>query len=411
MAGSGNAGKDRYDYTARNSKGEMTRGQIAADSETSAARRLQAMGLAPLTVKRSSGGGGLSRNIGPPKRMKAKDVAHFCRQFSTMINAGLPLVRAVQAIGEQTAHPELKRVLPLVQADLERGNSFSSALTKYPHVFPPLLTGMVSAGEVSGSMGASLAAAADTFQKEAVLRSKTIAAMLYPMIIMILALCVVTGMLVFIVPKFGSIFASLGGQLPLPTRGLIFLSKQMWWFLPIAIGGLVAGSIWWRKNKRNRRVREIVDPLKLRIPILGGFLKKITVARFSRTFSSLLSAGVPMIQTLDIVSATANSIVISQAVDDIRGDVSAGKPIAATMASHDIFPPLVVQMVSTGEETGALPEMLIKVADFYEQEVDTAADALPSIIEPIMIVLLAVLIGGILVSLYLPLFSVFELIK
>jgi len=402
----------RYNYTARNNRGAMVSGQISAESETGAARRLQAMGLAPLTVRRPTQTSKLgSTTIGKGKRVKAKNLAVFARQFGTMVNAGLPLIRAVQAIGEQTDHPRLAATLPEVRADLERGTSFSASLAKHEDVFPPLMVGMIASGEVSGSLGAAMESVADTYGKEAALRAKTISAMLYPGIVLALALVMVTGMLLFVVPRFAEIFTQLGGELPLPTKVLVLASKLMFIVGPIL---LIAGfffTIWWRKNKNTRKVREIIDPLKLRMPIFGKFFQKIALARFSRTFSSLLDSGVPLIQTLDIVSTTSGSIVIGDAIDDIRREVTAGKPIATPMSTHAVFPPLVIQMVSTGEETGALPDMLTKVADFYEQEVDTAADALASIIEPVLIVFLAGVVGTMVLALYLPIFKVFDLIK
>lgn len=402
----------RFTYTARNSKGEMTRGEISSESETAAAKRLQSMGLAPLSITSQSAASSLGQvKIGRGKRVKAKHLALFSRQFSTMIAAGLPLVRAVQALADQTDHPKLREVLPDVQDYLEQGNSFSSALARHPYVFPPLMVGMVASGEVSGSLGSSMETVADTYAKEAALRAKTISAMLYPGIVLGLAVVMVTAMLVFVVPRFATIFSDLGGELPLPTRILVAVSNQMVWIVPLLLVLGFGFSVWWRRHKNDRRVREFIDPLKFRVPILGKFFQKIALARFARTYSSLLAAGVPMVQTLDIVASTSGSIIVGDAVASIRKEVTAGKPIASQMAEHEIFPPLVVQMVTTGEETGALPEMLTKVADYYEEEVETAADALSSILEPIMIIFLAGVVGLMVLALYLPIFSVFDLIE
>lgn len=400
----------RFNYTARDARGEMTSGQITADSESSAAKRLQAMGMAPLTIRPVTSTSLRAVNIGT-KRVKPKDLALFSRQFGTMIAAGLPIVRAVHALSAQTDHPTLKQVLPAVQSDLERGNSLSTALARHPRVFPPLMIGMVSAGEVSGSLSHSLDTVATTYTKEAQLRSKVVAAMLYPTIVLGIAVLMVIGMLIFVVPRFTKIFAQLGGQLPLPTRILVAVSDMMVYILPISVVLLVAFMFWWRKNKNTRRVREVVDPLKFRIPIFGKFFQKVAIARFARSFASLLESGVPMLQTLDIVSTTSGSIVIGDSLQEIKREVAGGRNIAQPMEKYDIFPPLVVQMVATGEETGALPDMLQKISEFYESEVDTAAEGLSSILEPILIVLLAGVVGGMVVALYLPMFKVYDLIK
>lgn len=405
-----NTDSQKFAYTARTAQGDMASGQISADSETAAARRLQAMGLAPLTLRPA--GASTFKNRTPRKKpVKPKDLALFSRQFGTMIDAGLPIVRGIQAISQQTSHPTLAVVLPAVQSDLERGNSLSTSLAKHPRVFPPLMIGMVAAGEVSGSLGRSLDTVALTYTKEAKLRSKIIAAMLYPGIVLTMAILMVIGMLVFVVPKFTKIFADLGGTLPLPTRILVTLSHTMIYIGPVVLILTIAFSVWWARNKNSRKVREFIDPAKFKVPIFGVFFQKIAIARFARSFSSLLESGVPMLQSLDIVSTTSGSIVVGDALQGIRKDVATGKNLAQPMSQYPIFPPLVVQMIATGEETGALPDMLQRVADFYENEVDTAAESLSSILEPILIVLLASVVGGMIISLYLPMFKVYDLIK
>lgn len=399
-----------YNYTARSKKNEIITGTILSENEGVAARRLAAMGYSPLAIVKAPKIAANAR-IGGQKRVKAKHLAVFNRQLATMTESGLPLVRALQAMADQADHPTFKEVLPKVQADVEAGKPLSTSLAKHPRVFPPLMAGLVAAGEVSGELGKTLDTVATTYAKEAHLRSKTIAAMMYPSIVAGLAVVMVTGMLLFVVPRFAQIFASLGGELPLPTRVLVFASKIMVWVAPITIVLLIIFIFWWRKNKNTRRVREFVDPLKLRIPIFGKFFQKIVMARFSRTFSSLLSAGVPVIQALDITGETSGNVVVGDALKSISKEVAAGKTISEPLEEYVVFPPLLQQMITTGEETGALPEMLQKVAEFYENEVDTAADALSATIEPIMIIVLAAIIGSMVISLYLPMFKVFDLIK
>jgi len=406
------ATKDKqFNYTARNARGEVMSGQISAETESGAALRLHAMGLAPITVRPESSAKKMANiNIGPKKRVKAKDMAVFTRQLTTLVEAGLPLVRCVQAMTEQTTHPTLQEALPEVQDQLEQGVAFSQALAQQPKVFPPLMVSMVASGEASGSLGQSLQAVADAYAKEARLKAKVKGAMIYPGIVISLAAVLVTGMLLFVVPTFSEIFADLGGELPLPTRILIATSNGLRLIIPGIAVLAVIFLIWWGRNKNKRKVREKVDPLKLRVPIFGKFFLKIALARFSRGFANLLSAGVPLVQTLDIVTNTSGNIVIGDATQAVRKSVIEGKGISSTLAQQAIFPPLLSQMVTTGEETGAIPEMLERVATFYEEEVDAAADALSATLEPVLIIGMGGLIGAQVIALYMPIFSVFDLV-
>lgn len=405
---------NRYAYTARDASGATRTGIIQADSQTAAAKRLQAMGLAPLAIRAENGGGkkggGLSFG-GKNKKVKAKTLSQFARQFSTMIEAGLPLIRILSVLSDQADHVTMQRTLPLVRADVESGQSLSTAFARHPMVFPPLMIGMIAAGEVSGSLGGAMNLVANNYEREASLRSKIISALMYPMVVLGMAVLMVIAMLLFVVPTFVGVFSSLGGDLPLPTQILVSLSESAKYFVPVMVVGAIGFGRWWRSHGQDRAIRKVIDPLKLKMPVFGKFFQKIAVARFSRTFSSLLTSGVPMLQTLDIVAATSGSLVVSEALQDVREAVRGGKPVASTMADHDVFPTLVVQMISTGEETGSMGEMLDKVADFYEGEVDTAAATLTSVLEPIMIVFLAAIVGGMVVALYMPMFSVFNLIE
>lgn len=408
----------RFAYTARNAQGELVSGSITSDSEATAARRLQAMGLAPLSLRRSSNSAS-SRGSNPlaslrawqksrPKKFTAKDIAIFARQFATMVEAGLPLVRTINAVAAQTEHIQLKNCLPQIRNDIEAGQSLSFAMSKFPNVFPPLMVGMITAGEISGSLGHAMNMVADNYDKDAKVRGKVVNALTYPVIVMGLAVVMVTFMLIFIVPKFADVFASLNAELPWPTLALVNFSKFSVVAIPILVVALVIFAVWWKQNRNERKVREVVDPLKLKIPIIGKFLQKVALARFARTFSSLLTAGVPMIQALEITAATAGSVVISDALGDVRNSVRAGKPVHTTMEQHAIFPPLLNQMVSTGEETGALSPMLTRVAEFYERDVDESSERLGAALEPILLIILAVVVGSMIIALYLPIFSIYE---
>jgi type IV pilus assembly protein PilC len=401
----------RFNYTARDQSGAMKSGSITADSSTGAAKRLQGQGLAPISIKSTDAQGNskgiAGKSIGRAKKVKSKHIAILARQFSAMIEAGLPLVRSLQAVNDQADHPEFKRVLPILKSDVEAGTAFSVAMARHDRIFPPLMIGMIAAGEVSGSLGKAMQQVSDNYEKEAKLKSKVFAAMIYPIVVLVMAILMVTGMLIFVVPKFAGIFKNLGGALPLPTRILVAMSGFVKIGAPIAFVAAFLFSFWWAKHKNDRSIRLFIDPLKLRLPIMGSFFQKISIARFS----SLLASGVPMLQTLEIVSATSGSIVIGDALKEVRNSVRAGKPIASTLSNYPVFPPLVIQMMATGEETGSLPTLLDKVADFYEGEVDTAADALTSVLEPVMIVGLAGIVGAMVISLYLPIFKVFDLVK
>lgn len=400
----------RYTYTARNAEGVLISGTIAAIDELSAARRLQSMNMAPLNIRVSGAGKGANKQL-RAKRVKAKDLSILGSQFATMLDAGLLLVRTIQSVEEQTTHPELKRVLPLLRKSVEEGTPLSEAMRKHPEIFPNLMIGMIAAGEESGHLSEAMAQSAQNYEKEAKLRSKVKSAMMYPVVVLVIAAVMLMIMLIFVVPKFSGIFTSLGGSLPLPTLILVKMSHAAGVLIPALIVSGFVGSIVWRKKKSDIRVRRILDPLKLKMPIMGTFFQKIALARFARIFGSLLSSGVPMLQALDIVANTSGNLVISDALQDVRRAVHSGKEIAPTLANYNVFPPIVVQMVAAGEETGTIPSMLNKVADFYEVEVDTASDALTSILEPVLIVLLAVVVGSMVISLYLPLFKIFTLIK
>lgn len=404
----------RFSYTARDAQGKVVSGTVSADSQTAAAKRLQNMSLAPLSLRAATGkgsGAGLSTSLKLPerrKKVKAKHIAVFARQFATMIEAGLPLIRSLNALANQTDHPEMARVLPLVRNDVEGGTAFSLALSRHPSVFPPLMIGMVAAGEVSGSLGEAMNQVADNYDKEAKLRSKVVSALTYPVIVLVMAFLMVAFMMMFVIPRFAEVFKQLGGELPLPTQILMTLSSLSIYIFPALVVAFVAFSFWWRRHKSDRKVRNIVDPLKLKIPILGKFQNKIIMARFSRTLSSLLGSGVPVIQSLEIVASTVGSIVVSDALMEVRNAVRAGKPIYSTIEQFSVFPPLVVQMVSTGEETGQVPTMLTKVAEYYETEVEAASENLSAALEPILLIFLAVIVGSMIIALYLPMFTVYQ---
>jgi len=312
---------------------------------------------------------------------------------------------------EQTENKELARVLGEVRNDLETGESLSSGMRKHPDVFPPLMVNMCRAGEVGGFLDAVMLRIATNYEAETKLRAKVKSAMTYPVVVLIMAVIAVIGMLLFIVPVFAGLFATLGGTLPLPTRILVVLSSSLKVIIVPLIIAAVALKVTWKRIKRTPRVRNIVDPLKLRLPVFGLLIQKIALARFSRNLGTMMQSGVPILQSLDIVAETTGNIVLERATRAVQESVRMGEALATPLLEHPVFPPMVVQMMAVGEETGALDTMLHKIAEFYDQEVESTTESLTALIEPLMIAFLGAVVGSMIIALYMPIFKIFELIK
>ncbi len=389
--------------------GGVVKGSIEAPTEGAVTSKLKAQGLTPLEVTLKSSTG-LSRDIklpGGQKHVSARTLAVFSRQMAGLLNAGLPLMRTLSILIEQTDDKQLKPALVAVQADVEAGSSFSAALARHPKTFPPLLLSIVKVGETGGFLGGALTSIADSYTKEAELQNKVRAAVTYPTIVLIIAIIGVLAMVTFVVPVFESMFEGIGSQLPLPTQILVTISNNMWWVLPALVVTVMIAVIWWRANKHTEQVRRVADPIKLKMPVFGPLATKIAVARFSRNLSMMLNAGVPIIQALGIVGQASNNWKIEQAVRDVQESIRQGRTFAGPLSKAEVFPPMVAQMVSVGEESGTLVDMLASIADFYEDEVETATEQLSSAIEPILIVGLGVIIGGMVIALYLPIFTLY----
>ena len=399
-----------YEYKVRDRSGNLVSGQLVGDSEGLVMTRLREMGLTPIEVKKAKGGLKMEINL-RPGRVKLKDLAVFSRQFATMVNSGLPILRALAILGDQTENKELEKVLIQVRLDVEQGQSLSGAMEKHQKAFNDLYVAMVKAGETGGVLDTVLLRVADNIEKEVELRRKIKSAMTYPLVVVILVSFILGGMLLFVVPQFETIYAQLGGKLPLPTRILLGISKALrsyWYFFM----GFVAASVFaLRRYKRTEGGRAMVDAAKLKVPIFGQLFRKSALARFSSTLGMLLRSGVPILQALDIVADTVNNMVISKAVVDVQGSVREGESIAKPLSRHAVFPPMVVQMLAVGEETGAVDTMLDKVADFYNSEVSASVDALTSLIEPLMIAIVGGAVGSAVIALYMPMFNIINLIK
>ncbi len=402
-----------YEYRARDKSGAVHAGKMEGDSARAVAGTLREKGYIPLSIdeKKSTAMQKEIRIPGFKKKVKVKDVAIFSRQLATMVNSGLTLIRALTILDEQTENALLKQVLGDVRTRVEQGSSLSAGFEAHPDVFNHLYVSMVRAGEVGGALDETLVRLADTLEAAVRLRSKVKSAMAYPIVVLALIVLIVTGMLAFVVPIFEGMYEELGGSLPFPTQILINVSTiltSLWWLFAIALVGSVFGFKRWKTTDSGKAAW---DRFKVRLPIFGKVVQKVAISRFARTFSVLSRTGVPVLQALDIVSATSGNWLVSEATRDIQTSVKRGDSLVAPLHQHDIFPPMVTHMMAVGEETGAIDTMLEKVADFYDSEVDDTVNALTSLIEPLLIVVMGLAVGGILIALYLPMFNIANLIQ
>lgn len=398
-----------FAYKVRDRTGKVSRGHIEASSPELAARALRQRGLVPLRVARRRSGG-LQREITIPglgRRVRQRDLVLFTREFAAMVNSGLSLIKALSVLVEQTSSPALCAILEAVKTDVEEGTSLSAALERHTRVFGRLYVAMVKAGEAGGVLDETLNRLADMLEAGMNLRSKVKAALAYPAVVGILIGVITTGMIVFVVPIFEGMYADLGegATLPFPTLVLVHVSEIVrgWWLVLTVLLALVV--LGFRQARRTPSGRLAWDTLKLRLPVFGTLFRKTALARFARTFSVLSRTGVPVLQTLDIVGETSGNARIERALAEVKASVREGQSLARPLARHDVFPPMVVQMMTVGEETGSLDDMLGKVADFYDREVEDLVNALTSLIEPLLIVAMGITVGGILIALYLPIFN------
>jgi type IV pilus assembly protein PilC len=402
-----------YAYKVRDQSGAIKSGKLEADSATHVTAKLKQLGYAPIEVSETKAGMGKELTIPGfgAKKVKLKDLAVFSRQFATMINSGLSLLRALNILSQQTESAELGRVTKEVSNDIETGSSLSVAMAKHPAVFPPLMVNMCRAGEVGGFLDSVLLQIAANYEAEVKLRGKVKSAMTYPVVVFVIAVVAVIGMLLFIVPVFAGLFTQLGGKLPLPTQILVTLSNLLKTFFPVIIVVAFVGLALFKKYKRHDRVVNFIDPMKLKLPVFGNLFQKIALARFCRNLGTMMHSGVPILQSLDIVADTTGNVVLARAVRDVQESVRRGESLAGPLLNHPVFPPMVVQMITVGEETGALDGMLHKIAEFYDQEVESTTEALTALIEPLMIAFMGAIIGSMIVALYMPIFKIFDLIK
>jgi type IV pilus assembly protein PilC len=401
-----------FEYAVRDRQGKIIKGRVEASSQAAVANRLREMGLATVSINEVRTGGLNSEvSFGSKDKVDAKDLAIMARQLATMVDSGLSLLRALAILAEQTESKNLARIIADVRTDVETGSSLSQALGRHPRTFPPLMISMVRAGEIGGFLDRTLLSIADNLENEVRLRGKVKSAMMYPVVVLCIAIVAVIAMLLFIVPVFQNMFTSLGGSLPWPTLILVWLSKALKWGIGPLVAAVVLFAAWWRRHKNDRAIREKLDPLKLRAPVFGKLTQKIAISRFSRNLGAMVHAGVPLLQALEIVGAASGNVVVERATTAVQESVRRGQSLSAPLSQHPVFPPMVVQMMAVGEDTGALDTMLDKVADFYDQEVEATTEALTSIIEPLMIAFVGGIVGSMVIALYLPMFSIFNLIQ
>jgi type IV pilus assembly protein PilC len=386
--------------TARN--GQTQTGVLVADSKDAVIAMMRRQQIVVTAVKEKG------KEIALPKfggGVPPQSIAIFTRQFSVMIDAGLPLVQCLEILGNQQEHKTFKRVLIQIRQDVESGSNLADSMRKHPKVFNDLYTNMVAAGEAGGILDTILQRLANYIEKSVKLNAQVKSAMIYPVAVISIACIVVAVILWKVIPVFASLFVSLGAELPMPTRIVIALSNfigDFWWLMAILF---IAGWYSIKKYHQTYKGKRVLDGLLLKMPVLGILLRKIAVARFCRTLATLTSSGVPILDGLTITARTAGNSVIEDAIMATRKSVEEGKTISEPLGDTEVFPPMVVQMIAVGEQTGALDTMLSKIADFYEEEVDVAVAGLMKLLEPILIAFLGVAIGGIVIAMYMPMFS------
>ena len=391
-----------FAYSGRSRTGQTVRGERVADSIdalTASLRREQinVTRIEPVKVKADKAKTG--------KTVPAKNLAIFTRQFSVMIDAGLPLVQCREILGKQEADKNFAKVILLTREDVESGAALADAMKKYPKTFDPLYTNMIAAGEAGGILDTILKRLATYIEKNVKLKSQVKSAMIYPIAVIVIAAVVVAAILWKVIPTFADLFAGLGAELPMPTRVVIWLSNQLVSYGLFFIAAMGIAGYMVKRYYATQNGRRTIDGMLLRAPILGMILRKVAVARFCRTLSTLMSSGVPILDGLDITAKTAGNAIVEDAVQVTRTRIERGETVSAPLRETGVFPPMVTQMINVGETTGALDAMLSKIADFYEEEVDTAVAGLLTLLEPVMIAFLGVIVGGIVIAMYLPMFD------
>ncbi len=393
-----------YQWVGKNRKDEVQKGEIDAVSEEAVKAQLTRQRITPTKVKKKPKDLFANVTFLQPT-VKQRDVILFARQFSTMIDAGLPIIQCLDILYSQQANATFKRMLKEIKESVEGGATLAEALKKFPKQFDNLFVNMIAAGEAGGILDAILRRLAAYMEKAAKLKAQVKGAMTYPIVTLIIAVLVLAVILVFVIPVFEEMFADFGGELPMPTKIVVAMSDMVKSKIIYIVVGLVLFIIAFKKFYGTEKGREIADKMILKVPVFGDLLRKVAVAKFTRTMGTMLASGVAILEALDIVAKTAGNKTVEKAVYNVRKGISEGRTMADPLAQSGVFPSMVCQMISVGESTGALDAMLEKIADFYDEEVDQAVENLTALIEPFMLVFLGVTIGGLVIAMYLPIFK------
>lgn len=393
-----------YVWEGKDKKGKSIKGEMRAAGESFVSATLRRQGITVTKVKKQSG-------FASKGKITDKDITLFTRQLATMMKAGVPLLQAFDIVGKGHSNPAVAKLLGDVKADVETGSSLSASFRKYPLYFDALFCNLVGAGEQAGILDTLLDRLATYKEKIMAIKSKIKSALFYPISIIVVAFVIVAVIMIFVIPAFKELFDSFGAELPAPTLIVMVMSEFFvnWWW---AIFGSIGGGLWFffYTWKRSEKMQSTMDRLVLKLPIFGAIIRKATIARFARTLSTMFSAGVPLVEALDSVAGASGNRVYYDATKRIQSEISTGTSLTVAMQNAEVFPNMVLQMTAIGEESGALDSMLSKVADFYEGEVDDAVDALASLMEPIIMVVLGVLIGGLVIAMYLPIFKMGQVV-
>ena len=392
-----------FEWEGKDRKGKQVRGEIRAAAESVVQASLRRQGVSPTKIKKRSTRSG--------KAIKPKDIAIFTRQFATMMKAGVPLLQTFDIVGRGNPNPSVAKLLSDIRAEIETGTALSSAFRKYPKYFNTLYCNLIEAGETAGILEALLDRLATYMEKTEAIKSKIKSALMYPIAVVVVAFVVVTIIMIFVIPAFKSVFSSFGADLPAPTLFVMAMSEffvKYWWL----IFGVIGGGIYFFMQawQRNEKMQMVMDRLLLKVPVFGTLVEKSCVARWTRTLSTMFAAGVPLLEALDSVGGAAGNSVYLNATTSIQREVSTGTSLTNAMTNANVFPSMVLQMCAIGEESGTIDHMLGKAADFYEAEVDDMVAGLSSLLEPIIIVFLGTLIGGIVVAMYLPIFKLGQVV-
>ncbi len=389
-----------FNWEGTDRRGKRVKGKSVASSEAALRSTLRRQGVVPIKVRKES------TLFSSQGKVTPADIAIFSRQLATMLTAGIPLVQAFEIVGAGHDVPAVRKLILNIKTDVEGGTTLADALARHPLYFDDLFVNLVEAGEQAGALESLLDKIATYKEKTEALKKKIKKALTYPTAVLVVALVVTVILLIFVIPQFEDLFKGFGADLPAFTQMVINLSEFVQakgWFLAISIGGGIYGFLEWKK--RSRKLRHLIDRLSLKLPIIGTILNKAAIARYARTLATMFNAGVPLVEALESVAGATGNIVYENAVMQIREEVATGQRLAASMENARIFPNMVIQMIAVGEESGALDDMASKVADFYEEEVDNAVDSMSSLLEPMIMAILGVLVGGLVIAMYLPIFK------